>query len=182
MGKKLKAFIVDLRQRGIDARIKFVQFFDGIGVLDAKALAECRPDWFKPNQREGLEQIAGIDAEGYSKYWADKGAKVTTVSPEEAERIRRMLIAGERIDDKYYDEPPAGEDEEKAETAEQHLTGEGEGDQEPAGEGEGDEEKAEDHLPSEPTEPEDPPEGDEPPAGEDEEKDSGKKKSGKGKK
>ena len=175
MREKLKAFIVDLRQRGIDARIKFVQFIDGIGVLDAKALAECRPDWFKPNQRSGLEQIAGLDPEGYSKYWADKGAKVTEVDPEEAERVRRALLAGEKIADKYYDEPPAEEGEEKAETAEEHLAGASEEEKEPPAE-EG-EEKAEDHLPAgppEPTEPEDPPAG--------KNKASGKKKPGKGKK
>lgn len=153
MGKKIKAFIIDIREKGINQTTKFVEFVGGIGVLDAKALCAGRPEWFK---HKTLMQEHGITPEQYAKYWADKGAKVTAVSLEEADRIRKLLIKGRPVPDKYYEEPPVPEEEEdekdpEKESPEDHLgDGKPEGDKDPEAAGE---ESAEEHLPSETEDP-----------------------------
>ena len=149
MGKKIKAYIIDIREKGINQTTKFVEFVGGIGVLDAKALCAGRPEWFK---HKTLTQERGIMPEQYAKYWADKGAKVTAVSQEEADRIRALLIKGRPVPDKYYEEPPVEEVEDpeedpENESPEDHL-GDGKSGGEKAAAKTG-EESAEEHLPPE---------------------------------
>jgi len=66
---------------------KFVQFWDGVGVLDLQAIAANRPDWVQ-NVAGELVQVTGETVENYRQYWLRRGFQVKEISAEEAAKVR----------------------------------------------------------------------------------------------
>lgn len=75
----------------VDGMIRATEFHKGHGIVDRYSLSVARRDWVDP---QSLEFKSGIGPEvvgELAKYWSGRGAKVTKVTEEAADRERDKL-------------------------------------------------------------------------------------------
>lgn len=88
-----KHFLVTLHEK-LDGTSKYVTFRGGVGVFDAKAIGDHRPEWVV-QQPDGSRQVRAGVLENFLHYWEKRADEVEEISAEDAEAFRDDVASDE---------------------------------------------------------------------------------------
>lgn len=86
---------------GFTGKDKYIQFYEGFGILDLVAIHLERPDWVQLVAGE-YKQVAGETPEQYVDYWRQRGFRVMEITAEEAAEFRAKAAVCNDARQKFY--------------------------------------------------------------------------------